>query len=98
MSADGQNLAKGKDEALVVDEQEQHLIRFLQEGLNRDQDMHDAKKQLVAIYGNLKSEVAWGYALAMNDTFYYRLNSAQNPSYPARCEFGPCDESSIQPA
>ena len=78
------------------DEQEQNLIGFLQEGLNRDQDMHDAKKQLVAIYGNLKSEVAWGYALAMNDTFYYRLHSAPNSSYPARCEFGPCDESSIQ--
>lgn len=44
MSVDGRNLANGKDEALVVDEQEQHLIRFLQEGLNRDQDMHDAKK------------------------------------------------------
>ncbi|MNO06313.1 hypothetical protein D3C81_2280480 [compost metagenome] len=53
--------------------------------------MYKAKAELVAIYQGLKSEIAWGYALAMNDTAYYQLNSASNFYYPDRCSFGPCE-------
>ncbi|MNJ01034.1 hypothetical protein D3C73_1605370 [compost metagenome] len=56
--------------------------------------MYKAKGELAVIYKNLKAEVAWGHALAMNDTAYYRLNCAPNPHYPARCAFGPCEDHS----
>ncbi|MNO95829.1 hypothetical protein D3C76_874820 [compost metagenome] len=64
---------------------------FLQLGFNRDQDLHRAKGELTAIYDRLKTDVAWGYALAMNDTGYYQCNIDCRPHYPQRCAFGPCD-------
>ncbi|MNB92285.1 ATPase [Pseudomonas sp. ACN5] len=94
MTPDGESLASDNDAALVVKQQEQHLVNFLQEGINRDQDMYKAKDELAVIYKNLKAEVAWGYALAMNDTVYYRLNSVSNSHYPARCAFGPYEDHS----
>ena len=92
MGPDGQRLGQD-DEALLVRRQEQLLVTFLQEGINRDQDMYKAKKQITSIYNSLKAEISWGYALAMNDTAYYRLNSVSNPHYPVRCTFGPCEDS-----
>ncbi|MFJ4431344.1 hypothetical protein ACIPZG_10260 [Pseudomonas sp. NPDC089395] len=92
LTVDGSSLAKNADEVTIEKEQEQHLIDFLQLGFNRDGDLHKAKNELVSIRQRLKTEIAWGYALAMNDTWYYRLNSASNPHYPQRCHFGPCDE------
>ncbi|WP_449104525.1 hypothetical protein [Pseudomonas mohnii] len=92
MTSNGESLASGNDEVSVVRQQEQHLVNFLQEGINRDEDMYKAKHELTVIYDGLKSGIAWGYALAMNDTYYYRLNSLANPNYPGRCAFGPCEE------
>jgi hypothetical protein len=96
MAPDGKNLASNDDEALVVERQEQQLINFLKEGINRDQDLYKAKQEIAVIYNNLKAEIAWGYALAMNDTVYYRLNSSPNPHYPTKCSFGPCEDSSVK--
>ncbi|MGO4005128.1 hypothetical protein ABVN23_29190 [Pseudomonas fluorescens] len=91
MTRDGRVLAGKDGERVAVVESERHLERFLQEGISRDDDMYKAKAELVAIYQGLKSEIAWGYALAMNDTAYYQLNSASNFYYPGRCSFGPCE-------
>lgn len=96
MTADGISLAQGGNELVVVKQQEQHLVNFLQEGVNQDQELYKAKGELTAIYDRLKETVAWGYALAMNDTEYYDLNRVANPHYPRRCTFGPCEEQSIQ--
>jgi hypothetical protein len=89
MTIDGSSLRNGGSEAEVVEEQTRHLVRFLQEGYNRDKDLHK-------IYKRLKAEVALGYALAMNDTAFYQLNSLPNPHFPQRCQFGPCDGESGQ--
>ena len=94
LTVDGSNLAKNADEATVEKEQEQHLINFLQLGFNRDDELHKAKYEIVSIRQRLKMEIAWGYALAMNDTWHYKLSSMDNPHYPQRCMFSPCDEDS----
>ncbi|MFJ3076932.1 hypothetical protein [Pseudomonas sp. NPDC087029] len=96
LTVDGSNLAKNADEASVEKEQEQHLFNFLQLGFNRDGELHNAKYEMVSIRQRLKIEIAWGYALAMNDTWYYKINSMANPHYPQRCMFLPCDEDSNQ--
>lgn len=94
MTADGVSLSQDDNESAVVEQQEQQLIKFLQEGINQDQELYKAKGELTAIYDRLKETVAWGYALAMNNTEYYALNRAPNPHYPQRCTFGPCEEQS----
>lgn len=91
MSPDGKSLVSDDNELLVTQQQEQHLVRFLQEGLNKDHELHKAKRELAMIYDRLKKTISWGYALAMNDTSYYNLNRSANPNYPTRCAFGPCD-------
>ncbi|MNJ32813.1 hypothetical protein D3C77_274880 [compost metagenome] len=91
MTKDGFSLATGKNKSVVVAQQEQQLVNFLQEGINRDADLYKAKKELTMVYDRLKSDIAWGYALAMNDSVYYQLNSLSNPHYPKRCDFGPCE-------
>lgn len=70
---------------------EAHLIRFLQEGYNRDLDMLEAKQRIRAVYARLKKKSTLGYALALNDTAAYRFGHNDNPSFPHRCAFGPCD-------
>jgi hypothetical protein len=91
VNRDGLNTASDGDEYGVVNKQEDHLVRFLQEGRNRDEDMYKAKAELVSIYDRIRAGAAWGYALAMNDSIFYQLNSFPNPHYPQRCKFGPCD-------
>ncbi len=94
MTADGTSLARADNELEIMEQQEQHLVSFLQEGINQDKELWRAKSDLTAIYDRLKETVAWGYALAMNDTKYFDLNRVHNPHYPQRCIFGPCESKS----
>lgn len=91
INRDGLNMASDGDEFGTISQQEDHLVRFLQEGRSRDQDMYKAKAELAAIYDRIRTDAAWGYALAMNDSIFYQLNSFPNPHYPQRCKFGPCN-------
>jgi hypothetical protein len=91
MTPDGSNLAEGENELEVTERQEQQLVGFLQEGFNRDQDLHRAKRELAIIYDRIRPGAVWGYALAMNDSFFYQLNSLDNNLFPGRCTFGPCE-------
>lgn len=91
MTRDGSSLVRGGDEAATVSRQRLQLVEFLQEGFNRDQDLRKAEQELAAVYDRIRTEIAWGYALAMNDTPYYQLNIGSNPHYPKRCTFGPCE-------
>jgi hypothetical protein len=84
MTADGSKLRDDSREAKVVERQAQHLVRFLQQGHNR-------ANELIEIFSRLKKEIALGYALDMNDTVFYRLNSMPNSDFPQRCDFGPCE-------
>ncbi|MNJ68836.1 hypothetical protein D3C77_651250 [compost metagenome] len=74
-------MAKVDNEFVVAEEQEQHLVNFLQLGFNRHRGLYWAKRTLIAIRDRLKSEAALGYALTMNDTMYYQINTGVNPSY-----------------
>ncbi|MFK8332311.1 hypothetical protein M2D63_020110 [Pseudomonas sp. BJa5] len=87
MTPDGISMSDDND-LVVVEQQEQYLIGFLQLGFNRDQGLYKAKAELVAIRERLKSEISWGHALAMNFTRYYQLNTGPNPHYPQCCDFG----------
>ncbi|MEC5321544.1 ATPase [Brenneria populi subsp. brevivirga] len=112
---------KGEPSGNVVDK-ETELRRYLQLGLNRDEDM-DAQKaeierqerltgtlesltlDMASIAGNnnglpdeydidairdgLKTAPAFGYALAMNNTYDYRLYDRANPHYPRSGIFSP---------
>jgi hypothetical protein len=91
MTPDGSSLASFDDDLLITKQQEQKLVDFLREGLNRDQDLYKAKRELSVIYERIRTDVAWGYALAMNDTPYYQANSLDNLRYPDGCAFGPCE-------
>lgn len=46
--------------------------------------------ELATFYDRLKEFSSSGYALAMNDTTYYKLNAGRNPNYPRRRERGSC--------
>ncbi|QIU89835.1 ATPase [Yokenella regensburgei] len=83
-SRDGENLALSNpmSEAALVLWQESELRAFLQEGLNRDDELDKIKARI-------RREVAWGYALAMNNTYDYQLARGDNPLYPRMGEFGP---------
>jgi hypothetical protein len=89
VSRDGLNTAVGGNAATAADEQEAHLIRFMQEGHNRDEDLLNVKWDIQVVKARLKSEPALGYALALNDTVFYSL-SGQSDSRRRYCEFGPC--------
>ena len=89
ITTDGSSLAGESSETEVVKDQVEHLVRFLQEGHNRDED-------LLKTYKRLKKTIAWGHALDMNDTVYYQLNTQPNHHYPQRCMFGPCEAESNQ--
>ncbi|MCI8208921.1 hypothetical protein AUC61_05165 [Pseudomonas sp. S25] len=83
ITVDGSSLRGENSEAEVAKIQAQHLVRFLQEGHNRSKD-------LINIFNRLKKKITLGYALDMNDTAFYQLNSESNPNFPRRCDFGPC--------
>jgi hypothetical protein len=91
MTPDGSSLTTAENEFLIIEQQEQKLVDFLREGFNRDQDLLRAKRELSIIYDRIRSGVAWGYALAMNDSPYYQINSDDNFHYPSRCSFGSCE-------
>jgi hypothetical protein len=90
MTADGSRIDRGHS-ATVSKEQEDFLVRFLQQGYNRDDDLREIKWEIEVIYNRLKTTIAWGHALAMNDTAFYLLNTYPNPHYPQGCQFGPCE-------
>ncbi|MDE1196161.1 MAG: hypothetical protein PW896_13540 [Pseudomonas sp.] len=90
MTADGSRIDRGHS-ATVSKEQEDFLVRFLQQGYNRDDDLREIKWEIEVIYNRLKTTIAWGHALAMNDTVFYLLNTYPNPHYPQGCQFGPCE-------
>jgi hypothetical protein len=91
MTPHGSSLAGAEDELLITQQQEQKLVDFLREGLNRDQDLHKAKRELSIIYERIRPGAVWGYALAMNDTPYYQNNSLDHHRFPEGCTFGPCE-------
>lgn len=83
---DGEDLALSQPlsrDALVA-WQESALRTFLQEGRNRDDELDEIKARI-------RQHVAWGYALAMNNTYDYQLAQGENPLYPRMGEFGPLD-------
>ncbi|MFK7702295.1 hypothetical protein [Pseudomonas caspiana] len=84
ITEDGSSLRGGSSEAEVAKAQAQNLVRFLQQGHNRAKD-------LINILNRLKKEIALGYALDMNDTAFYKLNTMSNTSFPRFCDFGPYD-------
>ncbi|WP_445672905.1 hypothetical protein [Pseudomonas inefficax] len=93
MTVDGSTLVSGGDEEAIEKKQEQSLVEFLQLGFNRDEDLRKAKDELYFVRGCIRAESNWGYALAMNNTEYYRLNDGVNPNFPDRCSFGvDCNE------
>lgn len=96
MTVDGSSLVGATPAAEVVREQEAHLVRFLQEGYNRDEGLKKAEQELMLVYNRLKKTSAIGYALAMNNTSYYKFNSGPNYNYPQRCVFGPCASASSE--
>jgi hypothetical protein len=96
ITSDGTSPQNAGTELAVAEEFEQQLVDFLQEGFNQNDKLYKAKRELTVIYDRLKKTIAWGYALAMNDTEYYQLNSVDNPHYPQRCTFGPCEEQPSQ--
>ena len=92
LSEDGSDLAQDLNESFVEGEQEKQLVGFLQLGFNVEDELYRARRELISIREGLKLEASWGYALAMNNTIFYRLNTKTNPHYPHRCSFGPCEE------
>ncbi|MDR3432721.1 MAG: ATPase [Rouxiella aceris] len=99
-SAEGTDIAVDESHDKVVAEQESQLHNFLQQGFTRAADMEKAKTlaimELATIKNRVKSEISWGYALAMNNTLFYQLNTLPNPHYPARCSFAPCNSANTQ--
>ncbi|CAG8870528.1 hypothetical protein PS627_04028 [Pseudomonas fluorescens] len=81
ITASGESMASEDSEVDVIQLQERYLVDFLRMGFNRDQDLHRAKQELVAIFERLKSEPASGFALTMNDAIYYKLNYKSHPYY-----------------
>lgn len=77
----------------AVERHERSLVDFLKLGKDRDRGLYKIKYErgeLAIIYDRLKEFSSSGYALAMNDTVYYKLNFGRDPNYPRRCKFGPC--------
>lgn len=89
-TADGRSLANGNSalKYMVAQNQMNQIREFLQEGLNKDDEMD-------RIYRRLKVQPAWGYALMMNDTIAYRLHTIDNPFYPKLAHFSPVNKSNL---
>lgn len=93
VNAQGNAPSEGYDELDAVERHERSLVDFLELGKDRDREFYEIKyerSELAVIYDRLKEFGSYGYALAMNDTVYYKLNVGRNPNYPRRCKFGPC--------
>jgi len=93
VNAQGNGPSEGYDELDAVERHERSLVDFLELGRDRDREFYEIKyerSELAIIYDRLKEFGSSGYALAMNDTVYYKLNVGRNPNYPRRCKFGPC--------
>lgn len=93
VNAQGVGPSEGYAELDAVDRHERSLIDFLKLGRDRDGEFYEIKykrSELALIYDRLKEFSSSGYALAMNNTVYYKLSVGRNPNYPRRCKFGPC--------
>lgn len=93
VNAQGNSPPEGYEELDAVERHERSLVDFLELGKDRDREFYEIKyerSELAIIYDRLKAFSSSGYALAMNDTFYYKLSVGRNPNYPRRCKFGPC--------
>lgn len=93
VNAQGVGPSEGYAELDAVDRHERSLIDFLKLGKDRDGEIYEIKhkrSELAIIYDRLKEFSSSGYALAMNNTVYYKLSVGRNPNYPRRCKFGPC--------
>lgn len=94
VNAEGNGPSEGYAELDAVERHERSLVDFLKLGKDRDREFYKIKcerSELAIIYDRLKEFSSSGYALAMNDTVYYKLSVGLNPNYPRRCKFGPCD-------
>ena len=94
VNAEGNGPSEGYAELDAVERHERSLVDFLKLGKDRDREFYKVKyerSELAMIYDRLKEFSSSGYALAMNDTIYYKLSVGRNPNYPRRCKFGPCD-------
>ncbi|MFK3769977.1 hypothetical protein [Pseudomonas putida] len=94
VNSQGHGPSEGYSELDAVERHERSLVDFLRLGLkDRDRELYKIKyerSELAIIYDRLKEFSSSGYALAMNDTVYYKLNVGRNPNYPRRCKFGDC--------
>ncbi|NWC83671.1 ATPase [Pseudomonas putida] len=93
VNSQGNGPSEGYSELDAVERHERSLVDFLKLGEDRDRELYKIKyerSELAIIYDRLKEFSSSGYALAMNDTVYYKLNVGRNPNYPRRCKFGPC--------
>lgn len=84
ISRDGERIAEDDNERIVSERQQRFLVDFLRVGSNRDEDLYQARRDLLAIRARLKLRPARGYALAMNHSIYYALHRLDNPLY-TRC-------------
>ncbi|QGU89187.1 ATPase [Erwinia sorbitola] len=84
INANGEDLAGGNSalKYMVAQNKMNELRRYLQEGRDRDNEMDN-------IYRALKIKPCIGYALAMNNTWAYRLAQADNPFYTRMATFSP---------
>ncbi|MDU9394882.1 hypothetical protein [Pseudomonas sp. zfem002] len=89
VTIDGVRKNIDENPALIAKRKEEELVEFLQMGFDRDVELHKKRKELEDIHGCLKDKPAVGYALSMNDTVYYRLNTLDDPRFPDGCDFGP---------
>lgn len=92
VNAEGNGPSEGYAELDAVERHERSLVDFLKLGKDRDREFYKIKyerSELAMIYDRLKEFSSSGYALAMNDTVYYKLSVGRNPNYPRRCKFGP---------
>jgi len=74
ITRDGESMAGDDNERSVSERQQRFLVDFLRIGFNRDEDLYKARRELIAIKVRLKLRPARGYAMAMNNTYYYALN------------------------
>jgi len=80
------------DYSKSMEMQEDELRVFLDEGRSRKKEFDmikiEIKDEIDLIYSRLKTDVSWGYALAMNDSFEYKVNEGVNPHYPYSFNMG----------
>jgi hypothetical protein len=84
INKDGHDLANDNSalKYMVAQNKMNELRRYLQEGKDQNLEMDN-------IYRELKIKPYIGYALAMNNTWAYRLVQADNPFYTRMATFGP---------